>query len=370
MLAFQRTNMPTRVLITGGMGFIGSHLAEAFLALGQQVTVADNCSTGRFENIQHLVGHPNFRFALDDITNHTVIDRLASESDVIYHMAAAVGVQLIVDNPIYTVENNVVGTEMVLKAAARYRTKVFIASTSEVYGKGHRIPFREDDDVVLGPTSRNRWGYAASKMVDEFMGLAYYHQKKLPVVVFRLFNTVGPRQSGQYGMVIPRFAQQALRGEALTVYGDGQQSRCFLHVADAVAALIALAECPAAVGQVFNIGSTEETTMLELASRVIRMVDARKYGDLPRTGVKSLNGHSQADQVDPDRVVFVPYKDAYAEGFEDMRRRVPSIDKIQEFTGWEPRRSLTQILEDVIDGLAGEREAVLPAQASGQRSAA
>ncbi|HEX7975893.1 MAG TPA: NAD-dependent epimerase/dehydratase family protein, partial [Anaerolineales bacterium] len=242
-----------RVLITGGAGFIGSHLAEAMLERGRGVTVIDDLSTGRFENIAHLVGHPDFRFAIDSITNEAVMDRLASECDVIFHLAAAVGVMLIVEQPVHTIETNVMGTEAVLRAALRYRAKVLIASTSEVYGKGNHLPFREDDDVVLGPTSRSRWSYAASKMVDEFLGLAYHREKGLPVVVFRLFNTVGPRQTGRYGMVIPRFVQQALRGDPLTVYGDGEQSRCFLHVHDAVEAILALADCSQAVGQVFNI---------------------------------------------------------------------------------------------------------------------
>ena len=338
----------TRNLITGGMGFIGSHLAEALLNAGQQVTVLDNLSTGRVDNIQHLVGHPNFRFAVDDISNPVIIDRLVSECDLVYHMAASVGVKLIIENPIQTVENNIVGTECVLKAAVRYRTKVFIASTSEVYGKGQRVPFAEDDDVVLGPTSRNRWSYAASKMMDEFMGLAYYYQKKLPVVVFRLFNTVGPRQTGQYGMVVPRLVRQALQGDLLTVYGDGQQSRCFLHVHDAVAAILALAECPEAPGEVFNIGSTEEVTILELAQRVIQTVNQRQHNGQ----VANSNGHVahllQNGAAMNDQIVLVPYTDAYAAGFEDMRRRVPSLAKIRIYTGWQPKRSLTQILEDVI----------------------
>jgi len=220
MLTFQRSNTPSRVLITGGMGFVGSHLAGALLEQGHQVTVVDNLSTGRFDNTQHLIGNPHFHFAIDDITNAAVLDRLVSQSDVIFHLAAAVGVQLIVKDPVHTIETNVLGTEAILQAAVRYRTKVLIASTSEVYGKSQQIPFTEDDDVVLGSTARSRWCYAASKMVDEFLGLAYHRQKGLPVVVFRLFNTVGPRQTGQYGMVVPRFVQQAVRGEPLTVYGD------------------------------------------------------------------------------------------------------------------------------------------------------
>ncbi|MFN8487916.1 MAG: GDP-mannose 4,6-dehydratase [Caldilineaceae bacterium] len=361
MIKFQRSNLPTRILITGGMGFIGSHLAEALLNTGHQVMVVDNLTTGRFANIEHLVGRANFRFAVDDISNQIVIDRLVSECDIVFHMAATVGVQLIVENPVHTVENNVLGTEAVLKAAVRYRTKVFIASTSEVYGKGASVPFTEDDDVVLGPTSRSRWSYAASKMVDEFMGLAYYHQKGLPVVIFRLFNTVGPRQTGQYGMVIPRFVQQALVGKPLTVYGDGQQSRCFLHVHDAVNAIMALAECPEAVGQVFNIGATDEITVFELAQTVLQLVDARQpYGVLPfdsvrKNGRGNGNGNDHAADSLAERVVFVPYKEAYANGFEDMRRRVPNIAKIRAYTGWRPQKSLHQVLHDVIDEFAAEK---------------
>jgi UDP-glucose 4-epimerase len=354
-------NDATRNLITGGMGFIGSHLAEALLNRGEQVTILDNLSTGRFDNIQRLVGHPNFRFVVDDISNPMIIDRLVSECDVVYHMAATVGVRLIVEDPVKTIENNIVGTECILKAAVRYRSKVLIASTSEVYGKGHRVPFTEDDDVVLGPTSRSRWSYAASKMVDEFMGLAYYYQKKLPVVVFRLFNTVGPRQTGQYGMVVPRFVRQAVNGESVTVYGDGQQSRCFLHVHDAVNAILALNDCPEAPGEVFNIGSTEEITIFELAQRVLQAVQTRStngylaHGNGHRNGNGYQNGGHLLTTALPhtattpdERIVLVPYEDAYAAGFEDMRRRVPSIAKIRVYTGWQPKKTLSQILDDVI----------------------
>lgn len=339
MLRFQRTHRPARALITGGMGFVGSHLAEALLEKGYQVTVADNLSTGRFENIQHLIGHQAFHFAVDDIGNDHVIDRLVSDADIVFHMAAAVGVQLIVENPVYTVENNVLGTDAVLKAAARYRAKVMLASTSEVYGKGNRIPFTEDDDVVLGPTARSRWAYAASKMVDEFMGLAYYRQRGLPVVVFRLFNTVGPRQVGHYGMVIPRFVERAMRDDPITVYGDGNQSRCFLHVEDAVAGIVALAEAPEAVGQVFNIGSSEEITILDLARKVLEQTDRWK-------GKRPKRGHMQACD---DRITFIPYSEAYADGFEDMRRRVPSTAKLNACTGWQQRKTLNQTLDDVIE---------------------
>ncbi len=337
---------PDRVLITGGAGFVGSHLAETLLARGHTVTIVDDLSTGRFENIAHLTGHPRFRFAIDTITNEVVMDRLASECDVIFHLAAAVGVRLIVEQPVHTIETNVMATEVVLKTALRYRAKVLLASTSEVYGKGNRVPFREDDDVVLGPTSRSRWAYAASKMVDEFLGLAYYREKGLPVVVFRLFNTVGPRQTGRYGMVIPRFVSQALRGEPLTVYGDGQQSRCFLHVSDAVDAILRLAASEAAVGKVFNIGSTQEISILDLARRVITSTE--RYQRWRMKSTPPAGEILQSEQQIDARIVFVPYEEAYAEGFEDMARRVPDISRICETAGWQPAHSLDDTLDDVI----------------------
>lgn len=398
MIHTSQSDMPIHNLITGGMGFIGSHLAETLLNAGQQVTVLDNLSTGRLDNIQHLIGHPRFRFAVDDITNVAVVDRLVSECNIVYHMAATVGVKLIVENPVQTVENNVNGTECLLKAATRYRTKVLLASTSEVYGKGHRIPFAEDDDVVLGPTSRSRWSYAASKMVDEFLGLAYHYQKQLPVVVFRLFNTVGPRQTGQYGMVVPRFVQQALRSEPLTVYGDGLQSRCFLHVQDAVNAIVALANCPEAVGEVFNIGATEEITVLDLAHRVLQMVADRceaaspdvspamsattaTTGNVDSAYSRRHNGNdyhegetmlsqpalSQELQSSSLPIVMVPYTEAYATGFEDMRRRVPSIAKIRVYTNWQPKKTLDDILSDVIDATVAKAQPNLP-QTTGDKS--
>jgi len=322
-------------LITGGAGFIGSHLAEALLAQGDHVTVIDNLSTGRFENIVHLTDHPHFRFAIDTITSEVVMDRLGSECDVIFHLAAAVGVELIVRDPVRVIETNILGTHAVLKVANRYRKKVLIASTSEIYGKNSHVPFHEDDDRLLGPTTRSRWSYSTSKAVDEFLGLAYYRQMGLPVVIFRLFNTVGPRQTGQYGMVVPRFAGQALRGESLTVYGDGQQTRCFCDVEDVVRALISLAECPGAVGGVFNVGSTEEVTILGLAEKVLRTVDL--LGLQPSTSVPG-----------GERIVFVPYEEAYEEGFEDMRRRVPDIGKIKAVVGWEPQVSLDETLRRVV----------------------
>ncbi len=320
--------MSMRFLITGGAGFIGSHLTEALLAAGHEVTVLDDLSTGRFENIEPLVGRPGFRFAIDAIANAVVLDRLVSECQVIVHLAAAVGVQLIVEHPVHTIETNVMGTEAVLQAAARYRAKVLVASTSEVYGKGSRVPFQEDDDAVLGPTSRSRWAYAASKMVDEFLALAYYRERDLPVIVARLFNTVGPRQTGRYGMVIPRFLTQALRGQPITVYGDGAQSRCFCDVSDVVLALMGLALHPDAVGRVYNVGSTEEVTILELAHRV-------------KTVTRSASP-----------IQLIPYDQAYAPGFEDMRRRVPETTRVRNLLGWEPRVPLDEILARVASFMA------------------
>lgn len=324
-----------RALITGGAGFIGSHLSEALLAQGWQVTIIDNLSTGRFENIQHLVPDPHFTPVIDTITHEVVLDRLAGECDVIFHLAAAVGVELIVRDPVRVIETNVLGTHAVLQAAARYRKKVLLASTSEVYGKSNKVPFGEDDDRVLGPTTKARWSYSDSKAVDEFLGLAYHRQMDLPVVVFRLFNTIGLRQTGQYGMVVPRFVKQALNGGPITVYGDGSQSRCFCNVQDTVRALLLLAESPEAVGRVFNVGTVEEVTVLELAQRVW-------------TGVE----HSAPAVKLPDlaeRVVFIPYDQAYEPGFEDMQRRVPDISRIKQLTGWEPRIPLQQTLAQLIE---------------------
>jgi UDP-glucose 4-epimerase len=327
--------LPNRALITGGAGFIGSHLAEALLKLGHHVTIIDDLSTGRFENIAHLTKKPNFRFAIDTITNESVLDRLASECNVIFHLAAAVGVRLIVEQPVHTIQTNIMGTEAVLRAARRYRAKTLIASTSEVYGKSDRVPFSEDDDVVLGPTFRSRWSYAATKMVDEFLGLAYHQEQCLPVIFFRLFNTVGPRQIGHYGMVIPRFVHQALSGDPITVYSDGKMTRCFMHVSDAVNAIISLSETPDAIGQVFNVGATQEISILDLARTVLAVVD----------------GNDELPREDDSRLIFIPYEQAYAKGFEDMRRRVPDITKIQKITGWQPQQDLRKILTDVVKDL-------------------
>ncbi len=313
-----------RYLVTGGAGFIGSHLCELLLSQGHRVVAVDNLATGQLANIAHLQPLPHFQFVRETIMNTQVLDRLTSESDAVIHLAAAVGVQLIVQDPVHTIQTNINGTEAVLTAAHRYGCKVVIASTSEVYGKGVRVPFKEDDDRLMGPTTRSRWSYAASKAVDEFLGLAYYHQFGLPVVVARLFNTVGPRQSGQYGMVVPRFVRQALRGETLTVYGDGSQSRCFSDVADVIRALTQLAEHPAAVGEVFNVGSNQEITILELARKVIGMAGSTS------------------------EVACIPYDEAYGPGFEDMQRRVPSIAKIGALTGYAPRNTLDDTLHKVI----------------------
>jgi UDP-glucose 4-epimerase len=314
------------VLITGGAGFIGSHLTRYLLDRGNTVSVLDNLSTGSFDNIRLFAGDPRYSFAIDTLDNPLVLDRLASEADAIVHLAAAVGVQLVVERPTETIETNVLGTHAVLYAARRYRCRTLIASTSEVYGKGVKIPFSEDDDLLLGPSSRSRWSYAASKLLDEFLGLAAYREYGLPVTVVRFFNTVGPGQTGRYGMVVPRLVRQALQGEPVTVFGDGNQSRCFCHVQDTVRALAALLEQPDhTAGEIYNIGSNQEVTINELAEAVIA-----------RTGGRST-------------IRLVPYNEAYAPGFEDMRRRVPDTSKIHQAIGWQAERSLGEILDDVID---------------------
>lgn len=314
-----------RYLITGGAGFIGSHLCELLLSQGHRVVAIDDLSTGRLENIAHLKPLPHFQFVRETVDNAQVLDRLTSESDVVVHLAAAVGVQLIVQDPVRTIRTNINSTEAVLAAAHRYGCKVLLASTSEVYGKGVGVPFREDDDRLMGPTTRSRWAYAESKAVDEFLGLAYHRQYGLPVVIMRFFNTVGPRQTGRYGMVVPRFVRAALRDEPLTVYGDGTQSRCFADVADVTRAVVQLAEHPKAVGEVFNVGATEEITIRGLAERIIALTGSRS------------------------EIVYVPYDQAYAPGFEDMQRRVPSIEKIASLIDYAPRYSLDETLKRVIE---------------------
>jgi UDP-glucose 4-epimerase len=314
-------------LITGGAGFIGSHLAETLLTSGIDVAVIDDLSTGSILNIEHLKPNPRFQYVLDTMMNRAVLTEMVDRADVIVHLAAAVGVRLIVESPVRTIETNIKGTELVLELASKKKKKVIIASTSEVYGKASKVPFSEDDDLVMGSTDKGRWSYACSKMIDEFLALAYWKEKQVPTVVVRLFNTVGPRQTGQYGMVVPRFVGQALRGEPITVYGDGSQRRCFTWVGDVVNALIALAEHPGAVGGIFNLGNTEEVTILELAERT-----------------KGLTA-----SVSP--ILFVPYEQAYATGFEDMPRRVPSIEKARRLIGYRPTLGLDGILKSVIGHL-------------------
>jgi UDP-glucose 4-epimerase len=314
-----------RTLITGGAGFVGSHLAERLLALGHEVRILDNLSTGSIDNISHLKGHDGFSYVVDSVTNEPLLAEMIDRSDVVFHLAAAVGVKLIVEQPVHTIETNVHGTEVVLRHANKKKKLVFIASTSEVYGKSTDVPFRENADVVLGPSAKHRWAYACSKMIDEFLALAYWKEKKLPVVVVRLFNTVGPRQTGQYGMVLPTFVRQALAGQPITVFGDGTQSRSFTDVSDVVGALIALASEPRAVGEVFNIGNTGEISIRDLAERV-----------------KARTGSSSPIQL-------VPYDQAYEEGFEDMPRRVPDLTKIRNLIGYEPKVGLEEIIGRVIE---------------------
>ena len=314
-----------KALITGGAGFIGSHLADALLAQGHDAMVLDNLSTGSIENIAHRKGRPRFAYTIDSVTNESLLAELIDQVDVVFHLAAAVGVKLIVEQPVHTIETNVHGTEVVLKHANKKKKLVFIASTSEVYGKSVDVPFREEADLVLGPTAKHRWAYACSKLIDEFLALAYWKERKLPVVIVRLFNTVGPRQTGQYGMVLPTFVRQALAGQPITVFGDGTQSRSFTYVGDVVDALVRLAGEPRAVGDVFNIGSTSEVTIQDLAERVKKMT-------------KSASA-----------IVNIPYDVAYEAGFEDMPRRVPDITKIQSLVGFAPKLGLEDIIRSVVE---------------------
>ena len=314
-----------RLLLTGGAGFIGSHLSEHLLEAGHHVSVLDNLSTGSIHNIAHLKDHPRFSYTIDSVTNEPLLAELIDDADAIFHLAAAVGVKLIVERPVHTIETNVHGTEVVLTHASKKKKLVVIASTSEVYGKSTDVPFREDADVVLGATAKHRWAYACSKLIDEFLALAYWKERQLPVLIVRLFNTVGPRQTGRYGMVLPTFVRQALAGEPITVFGDGTQSRSFTYVGDVAGALVRLVAEPRAVGEVFNIGSREEVRILDLADRV-----------------KGLAGSAS-----PIRIV--PYDQAYEAGFEDMPRRVPDISKIQDLIGFEPRVELDEIIRRVIE---------------------
>jgi UDP-glucose 4-epimerase len=314
-----------RVFITGGAGFVGSHLAEALLERGDEVSILDNLSTGSIDNIAHLKQHPRFRYTIDAVENEPLLAELIDRADVVVHLAAAVGVKLIVEQPVHTIETNVHGTEVVLRHANKKKKLVLIASTSEVYGKSAAVPFREDADLVLGPTSKHRWAYACSKLIDEFLALAYWKERKLPVIIVRLFNTVGPRQTGQYGMVIPNFVRQALAGQPITVFGDGTQSRSFTYVGDVVRALIALINEPGAVGQVFNIGNGAEITIGDLAEKVRTLTESKS------------------------EIVRIPYDQAYESGFEDMPRRVPDISKIAGLVGYAPTVELDEILDRVIE---------------------
>jgi len=311
--------------LTGGAGFIGSHLAERLLELGHEVQVLDNLSTGSIDNIAHLKGRPGFSYVIDTVTNEPLLAEMIDQCDVVYHLAAAVGVKLIVEQPVHTIETNVHGTEVVLKHANKKKKLVVIASTSEVYGKSTDVPFREGADLVLGATVKHRWAYACSKLIDEFLALAYWKEKKLPIVIVRLFNTVGPRQTGQYGMVLPTFVRQALAGQPITVFGDGTQSRSFTYVGDVVGALIRLAGDKRAIGEVFNIGNMGEVTIGDLAAKVKAM----------------------AGSCSP--IHYIPYDQAYEAGFEDMPRRVPDITKIREFMGYEPKMQLDEIIRTVIE---------------------
>lgn len=312
------------ILVTGGAGFIGSHLCRTLLTEGHDVVVLDDLSTGTYQNLEGIEDGKRLRLIVDSVNNAALVDQCVREADYVYHLASAVGVRLIIDQPVHTIESIVGGTETVLKSCARYRRPFLLTSTSEVYGKGSKVPFTEDDDTVMGPTSTRRWSYACAKALDEFLALAYWVESRLPVTVVRLFNTVGPRQTGQYGMVIPSFVEQALAGKPITVFGDGTQSRCFAHVQDVVGALNALRGCKAAHGQVMNIGNDQEITIMDLARKVKEM-----------TGSDS-------------EIRLVPYVQAYGAGFDDMHRRVPNLAKIHRLIGYRPTRTLEDILRDVI----------------------
>ncbi len=314
-----------KALITGGAGFIGSHLAQYLLEKGDSVVVVDNLSTGKFDNIRRFAENRRFQIHINTILNEQLMERLIEGCDVIFHLAAAVGVRLIIEHPVETIETNIIGTGTVLKYANRYKVKTLIASTSEIYGKSNNVPFKEEDDSVLGATIKSRWSYACSKAIDEFLALAYYREKKLPVIIARLFNTIGPRQTGKYGMVVPTFVQQALLNHPISVFDDGQQSRCFTNVSDVVGALYLLMSEPKAVGEVFNIGTDEEITILELAKLV-----------------KELTGSESEIQ-------FISYEKAFESGFEDMRRRVPDISKISDLIGYEPKVDLRKSIQQIIN---------------------
>ncbi|KPL04770.1 MAG: nucleoside-diphosphate sugar epimerase [candidate division Zixibacteria bacterium SM1_73] len=314
-----------KYLITGGAGFIGSHLAERLLEKGDEVYVIDNFSTGSLDNIQHLLSESKFHLTVGTILNERTLEPLVQACDRIFHLAAAVGVRLIIERPVDTIETNILGTEIVLRLANKYKKKALITSTSEVYGKGNHVPFKEEDDRTYGPTVKSRWSYATSKAVDEFLALAYFHEKKLPVVIARLFNTIGPRQTGSYGMVVPSFVQQALLGHPITVYGNGKQTRSFTYVDDVVSAIRQLMEHPRAVGEVFNVGNSEEISINDLAKLVRKIV----------------GGDSE--------IVHISYDEAFEKGFEDMQRRVPNITKIKELIGFKPTVDLEESIKRIVE---------------------
>ncbi len=316
-----------KALITGGAGFIGSHLAERLLKDGHTVAVIDNLSTGSLKNIEGFKNHSSFDFVEGDIRNTELMEPLTEQCDMVYHLAAAVGVKLIADRPVHTIETNIGGTEVVLETANKFGKKILIASSSEVYGKNETVPFREDDDIVLGSTRMSRWSYACSKAIDEFLGLAFHQQYKLDVIIGRFFNTIGPRQTGQYGMVVPRFVQRALKNEPISIYGTGQQRRCFCYVEDLIEAVTGLMDCREAAGQVYNIGSSEEITIESLADKIIKMTNSKSKKE------------------------FVPYEKAYGRPIEDMMRRVPNTGRIKNMTGWEPKTSLDEALRSIIANL-------------------
>ena len=322
--------MPKRALITGGAGFIGSHLAEQLLDDGLQVTILDDLSTGRFQNVSGLESRDDFDIIIDSVFNQSLVSELVQKSDLVFHLASAVGVKLIIDQPVKTIETIVGGTEIVLRHCSRFRRPVLITSTSEVYGKGSKIPFEEDDDLVTGATSRHRWAYACSKTLDEFLALAHHRETHLPVVIVRLFNTVGPRQTGQYGMVVPSFVQAALEGWPLIVHGDGEQSRCFAHVADVTSALAKAMETPDCYGCVINIGNDEEVSINALAKRVIDITNSKS------------------------KIEHIPYDQAYGDGFEDMQRRVPCLKRAANLIQYSPSRDLQQIIRDVAESFRND----------------
>ena len=314
-----------KILITGGAGFIGSHLAEKLLKEGNEISVIDNLSTGRFSNIRHLVKNQDFKYTINSVLNRDILQKLISEAEQVYHLAAAVGVKYIIDNPLLSLKTNIAGTENVLEFANKFKKKVLVASTSEIYGKANKVPFKEEDDRLLGSTHISRWSYSSAKAIDEFLSLAYYREKKLPVVIVRCFNTVGPRQTGQYGMVIPKFVKSALLNHPITVFGDGKQSRCFTDIEDVVGGLIKLMNEKKAEGQIFNIGSSEEITIEELAHKIKKLTKSRS------------------------KIEFIKYEDAYEEGFEDMIRRAPDLTKIKNMIGYKTKYNLDKILEKVIN---------------------